>query len=107
LTSATLPLSQCRVEGVLTDNAVPIGSSEINFFSEPFLDNGGNSISINETVVTDALGNFQVNLVPTAPYNKTVQVSVDYVDTSGVRQARKYRISVPDQATALISDIIA
>jgi len=95
----------CIVTGYVLDNCMPIEGATISFKSKTFVTNG-NLQSINEVVTTNVYGYFEIALAESSTANVTVSAILKYTDTAGKGQSSKMTLIIPNQASALLEDII-
>lgn len=96
---------QCVVYGYILDRLTPVSGASITITTEtPFFKNG-NLISINETIETSAQGYFSITL-PVSGTNQ-LKVAVSWTDSKGLAQATSFRITVPDETSSEMEDLLA
>jgi hypothetical protein len=56
---------------------------------------------------TDSSGNFSLSIIETASVGAKVTFTFEYYDGTASRQTKKYTVVIPNQASALLSDLVA
>jgi len=96
----------CVVYGIVNSVAVnPDTDADITVFTEDAFYYDERLIAIRETTTTNSEGEWQLTLAENETYGGSYGVTIEY-DDDGTARTESYTISVPNQDTAKLADII-
>lgn len=106
---SAIAIAVCTVWGYIYDNALAVNGATVRFISEKLYNYQENFISINESVTSNSIGYFEVDLPRTVLPDPDVSVDVIISFTDGLSsiRTRRLKIVVPDSDSSSLEDAIA